>query len=439
MGCVGLLGVRIRWSWWVLAAVPALVGVLALMLGVGDFRSSGLVAGISLSLGLVAILLLWRRPWRGRKGVFRWLAPVPGLLLGSVALLGLSQGLPEFLEARGLLVDVDGQGPRAMVGFDGGYVVVGDDGESGVVWFSEDGTNWSQVNDPLFVDVLMRDVILVEGGLLALGEGSESAKAVILSSTDGVAWELAGSFGNDEYGTFPDAIGQTRSGLVVISDIIGNDVEFYRSTDVSSWTAADPVGVFDDGESGSDIACNEDLCVGVGDHDATYRAEIESNTGVAWTISTGDRFDLVDHHFQSVRLTAIAWTESGFLTVGDNSTGEGVAWQSHDGRNWTSVGGPFNNMTIDGVAAVGNRYVIFGTNPTANELLIWTSDTGNQWDQETISDDFAEGSQIRTITENNGTRIAIGIASDTLDTIIWTSTNNQPWQHTTTLETRQTS
>ena len=96
-------------------------------------------------------------------------------------------------------------------------------------------------------------------------------------------------------------------------------------------------------------------------------------------------------------------------------------------------------MTIDGVAAVGNRYVIFGTDPTTNELLIWTSDTGNQWDQETISDDFAEGSQIRTITENNGTRIAIGIGSDTLDTIIWTSTNNQPWQHTTTLETRQTS
>jgi len=429
--------VRIRWFWWVLAAVPAFAGFVSLSLGVGDFRSSGLVAGVALSLGLVAILLLVRRPWRGKRGVSRWLSMVPGLLLGLVALLGLAEGALEFLQARGLFLDIDGVGPTAMVGFDGGYVVVGDDGESGVVWVSEDGTSWSQSDDPVIGGVLLRDVIVVGGGLLAVGEGSDPTEAVVLSSTDGVIWEVAGRFGNSQYGAAPWAISRSSSGVVAISDIIGNDVEFYRSTDVSSWTASKPVGVFDDGEGGSDIACDEDLCVGVGFHDSTYRSEIETNTGVAWISTTGDRYDLVDHDFGSARLTSITWTESGFLTVGDTSTSEGVAWHSQNGQQWTPVTGPFNEMTIHGASTVDNSYVIFGTNPTTNELLIWTSDTGNQWDQETISEDLPEGSQIRAISYQNDTRITIGIPSDTLHTIIWTSTNNQPWQHTATLETTQ--
>ncbi len=428
---------RIRWFWWVLAVLPAFVGFVSLSLGVGDFRSSGLVTGISLSLGLMAILLLLRRPWGGKQGVSRWISAIPGLMLGLVGLLGLAISSSEFLEARGLFIDVDDAGPRAVVSFDDSYVLVGDDTNGGFVWFSADGATWKPVDDPIFDDLdELRDVIAVEGGLIAVGSDGRG-EAVILVSADGLVWSEAARFGNVEDGTVGRAISQTDTGFDVITSTVGNDVEFYRSTNISVWTVVQPAGVFDDGESGSDITCNAERCVGVGDHDATYRSDLQADAGVAWVNTTGDRYDLVDHDFQSVGLTAIAWAESGFLTVGDTSTGEGVAWQSQNGQQWTPVTGPFNEMTIDGAAVIDGSYVIFGANPTTNELLTWTSDTGNQWDQETISNDLPEGSQIRAISHQNDTRTAIGIASDTLHTIIWTSANNQPWQHTATLETTQ--
>ena len=425
-----------RW-WWVLATVPALTGIVSLQLGVGDFRSSGAVLGIALSLGLVAILLLWRRPWKGRSGVSKWLAPVPGLMLGLLALLGLSEGLPEFLQARGLFLDVDSQGPRSMVAFEGGFVLAGDDGESGMLWLSEDGASWTQIEKPVFDGVVLRDLLVTQDGLLVVGEVADPTEAVVLSSADGTQWQVGARFGNGDHGTVPSAISQSAGALVVIADIVGNDVEFYRGTDASSWTVSEPTPVFDDGENGWDIACSDSLCVGVGFHDATYRDEIDVNTGVAWVSTTGDSYQLVDHDFAADRLQAIAWADPGFIAVGNTPTDEGVAWLSQDGESWTSLTGSFNKMTITGVTATSDKYIIFGHNPDTGELVVWTSTIGDQWSEELVSSEFAEGSQIRTTVDQDGTRIIAGIASDTLDTLIWTSTNNQPWQHTATIQASQ--
>lgn len=426
---------RVRWYWWVLAAVPALAGFVSLQLGVGDFRSSGLVLGISVSLGLVAILLLWRRPWSHRHGVSKWLAPAPGLTLGLVALLGLSEGLPEFLQARGLFLDVDSQGPRAMVGFDGGYVLAGDDADGGLLWLSDDGASWSRVEHRAFDSVLLRDLLVVDDGLLAVAEGANPSEAVVLSSADGTHWQVAARFGNSEHGTVPRAISKSASTLVVIADIVGNDVEFYQSADGSSWTVSEPTAVFDDGESSRDIACSGSLCIGVGSHDATYRDEIDANTGVAWVTTTGTSYHPVDHDFDSEELEAIAWTDPGFIVVGNNPTDKGVAWLSQEGESWARLAGPFNQMTITGITATSDSYLIFGHDAETGQLLVWTSKTGDEWSEEIISEELAEGSQIRTIVARDGTRIAAGIASETLDTFIWTSTDNQPWQHTATIHT----
>ena len=425
---------RVRWSWWVLAAVPALAGIVSLRLGVGDFRSSGAVLGVALSLGIVAILLLWRRPWKDRGGVSKWLAPAPGLMLGLIALLGLSEGLPEFLQARGLFLDVDSQGPRSMVAFDGGFVLAGDDGDSGVLWLSDDGTSWTQIEGPVFDGVLLRDLLVTEDGLLAVGGSVDPSEAVVLTSADGTRWQATGRFGNSDHGTAPFAISRTAESLVAITEIYGNDVEFYQGPGASSWTVSEPTAVFDDGESGRDIACAESLCVGVGFHDATYRDEIDANTGVAWVSATGTSYQLVDHDFDSERLEAIAWADPGFVAVGNNPTDEGVAWLSHDGESWTSLTGSFNEMTITGVTATENGYTIFGHNPDTGALFVWTSTSGDQWSEEIVSDELVEGSQIRTVVDHAGTRIAAGIAADTLDTFIWTSTDNQPWKHAATIQ-----
>lgn len=322
-----------------------------------------------------------------------------------------------------------------MVAFDGGFVLAGDDGDGGMLWLSDDGTSWSQIEESVFVGVLLWDLLVVEDGLLAVGEGADPSEAVVLSSTDGTQWQVVGRFGNSDHGTRPWAISRSGGTLVAITSIYGNDVEFYRGADASSWTVSEPTSVFDDGESGRDIACSEKLCVGVGFHDATYRDDIDSNTGVAWVSTTGTSYQLVDHDFDSDRLEAIVWADSGFITVGNTPTDKGVAWLSQDGESWIRLTGSFNEMTITGVTATADSYMIFGHNLETSELVAWTSTTGDEWSEEIISDELAEGSQIRTIVDQDGTRVAAGIASDTLDTLIWTSTGNQPWQHTTTLHT----
>lgn len=347
----------------------------------------------------------------------------------------MSEGLPEFLQARGLFLDVDSQGPRALVGFDGGYVLAGDDGEGGLLWLSDDGASWSRVEHPAFDGVLLRDLLVIEDGLLVVGEGANPSEAVVLYSADGTQWQVAARFGNSDHGTVPRAISRSASTLVVIADTVGNDVEFYRGVDASSWTVSEPTSVFDDGENGMDIACSESLCIGVGFHDATYRDEIDTNTGVAWISTTATSYQLVDHGFDSEQMEAVAWANPGFVAVGNTAANVGVAWISDDGESWTRLTASFNQMSITGVTATPDRYMIFGHNPETSELVVWTSTTGGEWSEEIISDELAEGSQIRTIVDQSGTRIAAGIASDSLNTFIWTSTDNQPWQHTTTLLT----
>jgi hypothetical protein len=434
-GSIAWQQMRIRWFWWLLALVPALAGFVSLGMGVGDFRSSGMVPGVGLSLALVAILLLVRRPWRRKRGVSGWLSAIPGLMLGLVGLLGLAFGLPEFLEARGLFLDVDDVGPRAAASFNGGYVVVGEDSNAGIVWVSADGVNWVHVEDPILDDLEeLRGVVAVDDGLVALGSDG-LGEAVILVSSDGLGWSEGGRFGNADHGTVAEAISQTSTGFMVISDTVFNDVEFYQSGDTSSWTLVEPSGVPDDGEQGEGVACSTDVCVGVGSHDATYRHDLEADLGVVWVNTDGGPFSLVDNDFQAERLTDVALSAFGFVVVGNGPDGHGVVWSSSEGEHWTRITGPFDGLLIDGVAALDDNLTIFGRNPSSGDIIIWTSEDTEMWDEEIVADDFPEGSQVRAITTGNGVRYAVGIASETLQAIVWTSTNRQPWQPTATLHT----
>lgn len=64
----------------------------------------------------------------------RWALAVGGLLRGMVALLGLSEGAPEFLRARGLFVAADSRGPVSVVAIEQTVVIVGNDRTGGFIW-----------------------------------------------------------------------------------------------------------------------------------------------------------------------------------------------------------------------------------------------------------------------------------------------------------------
>ena len=292
-----------RW-WWVLAALPTVAGVISIAAGTGDLRTSGLVLGVSLSIGISAIILLSRAPWRNRTGIARWVAPVPALLLGLVGLAGLLQGLPEFLQARGLFIDVDSVGPVAVVEADGLLVMVGNDTSGGFVWTSPDGTTWTEADESNARDLEMADLVGLESGVALLAQ-SPDAEGVILVLEDGGTFTETARFANSDHGTIPQAVASLLDGLVVVSDIYGNDVEFHVSDDARVFITAQPAATFDDGESARDIACGEQVCIGVGFHDATYRSYLEINTGVAW-IGSGSEYEFVNHDFGAER-ACIPW------------------------------------------------------------------------------------------------------------------------------------
>jgi hypothetical protein len=426
--------VKVRW-WWMLALVPAVAGVVSIAMGVGDFRSSGLILGVSVSVGLLAIILLVRAPWRDRHGASRWLAPIPGLMLGAVALVGVSEGLPEFLQARGLFIDVDSVGPVAVLFHEGNLVIVGNDTTGGYAWISDDGSEWSRVEDDALTELEIADATDYGSAVVVVGQSTE-AEGVVLVSQDGRSFEESGRFNNSEYGTIPQAAAGFAEGLVVISEIYGNDVEFYASIDTRSWMAGLPSPAFDDGESARDIVCSDQVCLGVGFLDSTYRQELEADTGVAWVSSSGDDYRPVDHNFDTESLNAVAWAGAGFVVVGTNPNGTSSAWHSADGTGWNPVAGPFTELTVAGVQAFDSQYVIFGRNPTTGALMAWTSEDTTNWRESFVATGLHEASQIRSVTSTPDGLVAVGIDGATYNLLVWTSPNGSDWQQTATLPPR---
>lgn len=425
------------WWWWVLALAPAVAGVVSLSLDPGgDFRSSGLMAGVVASIGLVAILRLLKAPWRGRQGFRRWVSVVPGLLLGIVSLLGLSSGLPEFFEARGLFIDVDSVGPVKVLAHADTAVIVGNDRAGGFIWISEDGSNWTLIDDEALAEYELVDGITSGPSTVVIGRSADPSEGVVLVSEDGRLYEETGRFSNREWGTAPDAAALFRGGLVVISEIYGNDVEFHTSNDYRTWIPAQPSPVFDDGESGRDIACSEEVCVGVGFYDATYRPGLDANAGAAWVSTTGDEFQPVDLEFNSNTLDAVAWNPSGFVVVANNISDGGVAWHTADGMEWRPVSGPFNEMTVDGVDAVATAHLVFGHNPISGELIIWRSEDATNWTETVVAADLPEGSELRSVAGTQSGLIAVGINAETLDTLVWTSPDGNSWQQIAVMNPR---
>jgi hypothetical protein len=385
-------------------------------------------------MGLLAIILLVRAPWRDRRGVSKWLAPVPGLILGAVALLGVSVGLPEFLQARGLAVDIDSVGPVAVIDHEGTLVVVGNDTTGGFAWTSDDGSNWNSIEDEAMTELELVDAVAYGSMMVVIGQSTE-AEGVAMVSEDGKTIEESGRFSNSEYGTIPQAAAGFAEELVVISEIYGNDVEFFNSNDARSWMAGQPSPVFDGGESARDIACSDQVCLGVGFLDSTYRQDLDANTGFAWITSTGD-YQPVSHDFDTESLDAVAWNRAGFVVVATNSDGTGSTWHSTDGTEWTPVSGPFKEMTVDGVEALDNSYVVYGRNPTTGAVMVWRSENTTDWREAVVATGLPEGSEIRSITSTQNGLVAAGIDGTTYDVLVWTSPNGNEWQQTSTLPPR---
>jgi hypothetical protein len=415
---------RIRWYAWVLAFVPLVAGVWSLQAGDGDYRTSGFMAGLGLTLGVIAVLLVFGRPWRHSSRPWGWLSMVAVVLVGVVGALALVGGLPDFLRERGLSVDTDSYGPRAVVAINGGFVVVGDHRQGAVVWYSEDASHWNQARHvPLFDGLEMRDAVAFDGGVLAVGQPADEAEAVVLTSLDGRMWALESRFGNDESGISPEALSVSGGHVILVADTIGNDVAFVRGSDPATLGLVDPMPVSDDGEEIDDVACRDLTCVAVG-------KDLATNSGVVWTSTAGEEWFRVDGDFARVPLIGVGQSNSGFVVAGtDPDEDRAVLWRSSDAVEWERIEeSGFANSAVDGVDATSTGYVIFGRDLTTDAVVIWLSTDGLGWEKVTVDDSLGQGSAIRSILNTGGRWIAVGINTDIEAAVMWTSLDGVNWE-----------
>jgi hypothetical protein len=263
-----------------------------------------------------------------------------------------------------------------------GFVAVGFDTSGGdfdaAVWTSPDGVEWSRVarDEGVFggnETQTMRSVMALDRGFVAVGNDSSGGDfdAAVWTSPDGVEWsrvphdeEVFGGDGNQQM----DSIAAAASGLVAVGlEKIDND------TDAAVWTSPDGVvwsrvphdeAVFGGGDvqKTMSVAAWESGFVAVGmdlsggDFDA---AVWTSPDGVVWSRVPHD--EAVFGGDANQQMDEVVITESGFVVVGLESTGEdwdAAVWTSPDGAVWSRVphdevvfGGDANQQVLSVVAA----------------------------------------------------------------------------------------
>jgi len=149
---------------------------------------------------------------------------------------------------------------RAITKFGDGFVAVGVVGTAqhpsgAVAWISADGSTWSRVDDPSFVDGIAVAVVPAPfGGVVAVGSDVGRREAVAWTSADGRRWTKAPSEASREHSggfawmTDVVAIGDTVIGIGDYQGLQRGTATAWVSRDGMSWVQARSAPVQEQGE-----------------------------------------------------------------------------------------------------------------------------------------------------------------------------------------------
>jgi serine/threonine-protein kinase len=240
-----------------------------------------------------------------------------------------------------------------VVEFQGKLVAIGytsSEDLDAAVWTTTDGlTGWTRVwSDPEPGLQVMRELVVFDGGLLALGWSSigEETDAAVWTSSDGESWERIHDSSFEGPGTQ-----QMWTGVVLGKQVIAlgdipsgdgsKDAGFWRLED-GTWSMLDGgLSERPDDQEIRDVAIGADgtvVAVGIsGDKPAEDVAIWTSRAGriESWRQAHG-RFAIE----RQQELLAVVPTASGFVAMGwtdrPRTREDALVWLSTDGRHWSS-------------------------------------------------------------------------------------------------------
>ena len=227
------------------------------------------------------------------------------------------------------------------------------------------------------------------------GVQTVSSVTTVWSTTDGVTWNQrsdSGAFGIDGRRFVAQGIcDDGQGGLVVIGNSLGKSptdvtASAWHSKDGGAWT---PMQV--------DSSAGQEMAAGVASRPGMA---VAAGNGVAWLTTDGRAWSpevlpgaVTDGGSYTPSIVG-SW-DGGFVIVGlwiGTGTAHSTAWYSTTGRDWTQSSTPLNGFLADGVASVGGRIVVVGSDlgdASPGLAASWSSTDGNNWTESTAPTDVS--------------------------------------------------
>ena len=204
----------------------------------------------------------------------------------------------------------------------------------------------------------------------------------------------------------------------------------------AAWNSAD--GVF--WQRAPDVpgamdAAMEDVTLGQGGLLAVGYAMTEAGiTPRVWTSPDGLRWQAVeDPDLQRGQMSAVAANALGYVALGfEPETGNGLAWTSRNGREWSAamVVPSFEvQPSVNDIVALGNGFLAYGSTAHNERAALWTSRDGRQW-QAVAGFPSSPNSSVNAVA-SSGTRL-VAVGASYLDrgtvALAWSSGDGVEWQ-----------
>lgn len=317
-----------------------------------------------------------------------------------------------------------------VVSFGPGFVVVGvtftqgDVRGRGQIWTSVDGMSWSEVADEgvLFDEGHYALGILAnDSGGVVWGTNNRQGGTVILTSSNGIAWDLITTRQPPLEGhyTFTDGIALASGGYLLYG--VGSNC--YAETGDCFPVDAPRVLVSDDGVSWELIptpvtftaitqTTTGDL-LAVGGFISEPTTWISGDDGQTWQQHGPDR---TIEEGPSAQVWILESTPYGLIAAGLDPDQRSMLWLSEDGRTFTPVHelpvGPepkgyraVNAITFGGrwVIAVGSLRTDAG-----DQQLMWASRDGSEWRSVPLEGTYLGGAALDDIAYRDSVFIAVG-------------------------------
>lgn len=230
----------------------------------------------------------------------------------------------------------------------GQYVAVGSDG---LIQTSPTGDDWD-LRSPLgFVEQISK---AATSGFIFVAVGGDA----VLTSADGIAWTVS-------HPANFDATSVIWAGSQFIA--VGETTAVFTSSNGKDWTAHQRKS----GGTLFDIAWNGKIAVAVGLGGEKPAKIMTSADGIDWT-------DVLPPS-ETRYLSAVTWSGSQFVAVGDNAS----IITSPDGVVWTKVHGANSDPYLRGIAWSGRNFVAVGVSSSGQPNAFISSD-GASWSGVTI-------------------------------------------------------